>query len=103
MADRYPSPCDSCQMPEGDCRGKTCERWQIRYRYRQKRINAYAKRLVEGTAPGRQNVWKYPHPEETRRFLAADPCEACMCRNWCNGKCRVKESWKEAKGMGMKV
>ena len=97
MADRYPSPCLSCTVDELSCQGTRCERWLIRYRYRQKQINAYAKRLVEGTVSGSNSAWKYPHPDETQRFLANDPCQDCMCRSWCDGKCRVKDSWEKAK------
>lgn len=98
MADRYPSPCINCNVPEAACPGKSCNRWQIRYRYRQKQINAYAKRIVEGVVSGKDNKWQYPHPDETRRFLAVDPCDDCICRNCCNGKCLVKGRWKKAKG-----
>lgn len=37
----YPSPCDSCTQT---CTGKSCDRWRIRYLYRQKQINAYARK-----------------------------------------------------------
>lgn len=54
----YPSPCESCTKEY--CREKNCEAWKIRYLYRQKQINAYAKKLgividgervADGTAP----------------------------------------------------
>ena len=42
----YPSPCDTCQEGK-ECRhGYGCAQWQIRYRYRQKQINAYAKKVL---------------------------------------------------------
>lgn len=39
----YPSPCETCTA--NYCRGTDCEKWRIRYLYRQKQINAYAKKL----------------------------------------------------------
>jgi hypothetical protein len=38
----YPSPCLKCTKEI--CREKECLPWKIRYLYRQKQINAYAKR-----------------------------------------------------------
>lgn len=38
----YPSPCEKCKRKM--CAGKTCEDWKIRYLYRQKQINAFAKK-----------------------------------------------------------
>lgn len=38
----YPSPCETCKAKE--CKGKECIPWKIRYQYRQKQINAYAKK-----------------------------------------------------------
>lgn len=80
----YPSPCDSCTVPW--CSQKECLRWQIRYRYRQKQINAYAKKLC-GQTTTKTNVWTYMHPDEYRRYLASDPCEGCLCRSWCDDPC----------------
>lgn len=40
----YPSPCDTCTQPK--CKGVKCEPWRIRYMYRQKQINAYAKKVL---------------------------------------------------------
>lgn len=93
---KYPSPCDSCPSRNGPCPGKDCDRWQIRYRYRQKQINAYAKQLVESTAIEKRNVWTYPRPDEVRRYLQTNPCEKCMCRNFCKGNCAVKRKWLQA-------
>ena len=54
----YPSPCERCTKEH--CREKYCEDWKIRYLYRQKQINDYAKKLglvigeeraTDGTAP----------------------------------------------------
>ena len=44
----YPDPCLSCKYDiEGSCkRYKKCGSWLTRYRYRQKQINAYAKKVL---------------------------------------------------------
>lgn len=39
----YPSPCETCTLTE--CKGVKCDPWRIRYLYRQKQINAYAKKI----------------------------------------------------------
>ncbi len=42
----YPSPCDSCPHDgRKSCKGTRCEPWRIRYLYRQKQINAYARKI----------------------------------------------------------
>ena len=81
----YPSPCDSCTVAV--CSGKTCERWLIRYRYRQKQINAYAKKLVGKVKPTRSSAWVYMHPDEYRRYITSDPCANCICKAWCDVPC----------------
>ena len=45
---KYPSPCLKCEHDNnGTCdRYKSCEKWLTRYRYRQKQINAYAKKIL---------------------------------------------------------
>ena len=42
----YPSPCDKCKHNDGCRNYMTCQRWLTRYRYRQKQINAYAKKVL---------------------------------------------------------
>ena len=39
----YPNPCDTCTRKQ--CQGTNCTEWRTRYLYRQKQINAYAKKL----------------------------------------------------------
>lgn len=39
----YPSPCEKCTAKI--CQGTRCEPWKIRYLYRQKQINAYARKI----------------------------------------------------------
>ena len=42
----YPSPCDECKEKDYCKRYRKCQRWLTRYRYRQKQINAYAKKVL---------------------------------------------------------
>lgn len=95
MGNSYPNPCDTC--PE--CTSTNgCERWRIRYRYRQKQINAFARHLVEkNSMPEEKASWVYLHPDEVRRYLDTNPCDACMCREWCEDICKVRADWWEAK------
>ena len=44
----YPSPCDKCVQNDKTCNYKKCDKWLTRYRYRQKQINAYAKKVLPG-------------------------------------------------------
>lgn len=42
----YPNPCDKCKE-KNDCKHfRVCQPWLTRYRYRQKQINAYAKKVL---------------------------------------------------------
>lgn len=45
---KYPSPCDKCKYDKnGACDiFRSCNKWLTRYRYRQKQINAYAKKVL---------------------------------------------------------
>lgn len=79
----YPSPCEKCHS---QCSGEKCLRWQIRYRHRQKLINAWARRHC-GEQSIKTTVWAYMHPDEFRRYLASDPCAGCLCREWCDDPC----------------
>ena len=40
----YPDPCEKCDKADSCTLGYGCADWQIRYRYRQKQVNAYARR-----------------------------------------------------------
>lgn len=86
----YPSPCDSCLRDNKDsCNGKACDRWLRRYHYRQKQINAWAKRLCGQY--GQRHIWLthwvYMHPDEYRRYLVSNPCDGCLCSSWCDDPC----------------
>ena len=45
----YPDPCLTCEKNNAcdSCgRYRHCEKWKTRYRYRQRQINAYAKKVL---------------------------------------------------------
>ncbi len=42
----YPNPCDKCEKKDNCKHFKNCNAWLTRYRYRQKQINAYAKKVL---------------------------------------------------------
>ena len=54
---RYPSPCEKCALDENGCNYKKCNAWVTRYLYRQKQINAYAKRVLPDYYE-RQHKWR---------------------------------------------
>ena len=42
----YPSPCDKCKDKDCCHNFRRCQPWVTRYKYKQKRINAYAKKVL---------------------------------------------------------
>lgn len=73
----YPSPCDSCTRKH--CL-KDCTDWKIRYLYRQKQINAYAKR--NGIMPDS------PVYEPGR-----NPCDGCKWQETCDSICVARAKY----------
>ena len=96
MANAYPSPCDKCDRAANCGLGYGCTDWQIRYRYRQHQINAYAKRAAEPRS-GRENKFTYQHPDEIRRYLANSPCRGCKVEKTCNVPCPDYLHWYNAR------
>lgn len=82
---KYPSPCDTCAVADTGCSGKNCQPWRIRYLYRQKQINAFARKLATGTTVHSKFV--YAHPDELRRMLEKNPCEGCLIEKICEEPC----------------
>jgi hypothetical protein len=88
----YPSPCDTCESPCGG--GSGCEKWKIRYRYRQKQINAFAKKILRPEMRIRkQKVFAYDHPDDVRRYLRTNPCKGCQLEADCDIPCLVYLHW----------
>ena len=54
----YPMPCDKCEKNSHQrCNYRTCDKWLTRYFYRQKQINAYAKKVLPDYDE-RQRKWR---------------------------------------------
>lgn len=54
----YPMPCDHCDKNNHRlCNYRDCAPWKIRYLYRQKQINAYAKKVLPDYDE-RQRKWR---------------------------------------------
>ena len=91
----YPSPCDTCDKGYG-CPG--CKKWEIRYRYRQKQINAYAKQAyLAKVKPLPENKFCYSHPDEVGRWLKESPCTGCNAEAFCDTACPVYLRWYDAR------
>lgn len=91
----YPSPCEKCHR-DGKCGG--CKDWEIRYRYRQKQINAYAQR---GCAVKVRRVpeskFCYNHPDDVKRWLRTSPCASCTADAICDIPCPAYLRWCDAR------
>lgn len=91
-ANRYPSPCDKC---EKNC-GVGCLDWKIRYLYRQKQINAYARKVLQ-PKPHNPNKFTYEHPDRVRCFLTDGPCKGCSLEKNCDTPCGAYLRWYDAR------
>ncbi len=87
----YPSPCDSCGKGYG-CTG--CEKWEMRYRYMQKRINAYARKVCCKLP---ENKFCYSHPDDVKRWLKDTPCTGCKANAFCDTPCNIYLRWYDAR------
>lgn len=88
----YPSPCDSCPR----CFATNgCDAWRIRYRYRQRQINAYARKICQ-PQPVEVKAFCYAHPDEVRRYLQHSPCEGCKVNKICDTPCAAYLQWWDA-------
>ena len=91
----YPSPCEKCHR-EGKCGG--CNDWKIRYRYRQKQINAFAKKSYEvKVRPLPKNKFCYNHPDHVKRWLRESPCTGCHAETVCDVACPAYLRWYDAR------
>lgn len=93
----YPSPCEKCTRSSCNVGGSTgCDAWQIRYLYRQKQINAYARKVCQ---PKVVISAKFccRHPDEERRYLQHSPCEGCKINKICNTPCAAYLQWWDAR------
>lgn len=96
----YPNPCETCEL-EPTCRmGYGCQAWQIRYKYRQKQVNAYAKKARQEYFSSR---FVYQHPDEVRRYLREWPCGKCDKEPECDIPCTQYLNWYDARMQALKI
>lgn len=99
MANNYPNPCDTCKK----CTNSGgCVPWKMRYRYRQKQINAFGKGLYQ-KKESTQKVWAYQHPDDARRYLADGPCKGCKAEPVCETPCPAYIRWWDARMTALKI
>lgn len=60
----YPNPCDKCERSENCTRYKDCQPWKARYLYRQKQINAYAKKHLPDYEERKRKGVNYDHQKD---------------------------------------
>lgn len=90
----YPHPCETCEKAD-NCRARSgCTDWKIRYRYRQKQINAYAKLRKQEILTTK---FIYQHPNDTRRYLQQWPCDRCENADDCDIPCGQYFAWYNAR------
>ena len=66
----YPSPCDKCKREEACTYYMNCQKWLTRYRYRQKKINGYAKIHLPDYEKRREMM-------ENQNKQQQSPCKTC--------------------------
>ena len=89
----YPSPCERCSVCS--CTNG-CVEWRIRYLYRQKQINAYARQICQ-PRPVEIKAFQYAHPDEYLNYLRHSPCEGCNVNNICDTPCAAYLQWWDAR------
>lgn len=99
MFNSYPNPCDTCSQ----CTNTGgCEEWKIRYRYRQKQINAFAKNLAREYRNVKTQKFTYEHPDIIRQYLHDGPCAQCKAAESCETPCPAYWRWWDARMEWMK-
>ncbi len=100
MAQSYPSPCEKCTSTSCNRGGTGCPEWRKRYRYRQKQINAYAKRAFDNRREppaDKDTHFCYAHPNDVRRYLYTSPCKGCGLANNCDTPCGAYLEWYDTR------
>lgn len=81
------NPCSTCGATE--CLGVECEEWRADFSDRWDRSckvlrdHAWAQADNSGKAS-----FRYCLPHEVK-----DPCENCVCREWCDTPCSLRLNW----------
>lgn len=90
----YPNPCDTCEKKY--CHYKVCAEYQKRYIYRQKQINAYA-RKARRRMPRYREAFLYEHPDIIRQYINNGPCVHCGAEKTCDTPCQLYWRWWDAR------
>lgn len=97
-------PCEVCtrvRRPE-DCENKTCKEWQQWFIERWDAMRSSVLQSDAGESRMGDTIrvggTEYHHPDQTRRFLAVNPCHKCIrAATLCAGACDTKKAWIAAK------
>lgn len=95
MAINYPSPCLKCSKE--NCQEKKCTDWLMRYLYRQKQINAYARGGKWQQPDETRLCYVYEHPDVIREYLQKGPCRFCQREKDCDTPCQAYWRWWDAR------
>lgn len=97
------SPCLSCTRVKDprDCENKNCQLWRRWFIGRWEALRADARAGME-QPPEKVGVTlsgaTYAAPHQVKAYLAADPCENCLCpKDLCRLPCRLKLNWQKAR------
>ncbi|MBO4938885.1 MAG: hypothetical protein J6C98_07800 [Oscillospiraceae bacterium] len=91
----YPDPCNVCTKAR--CVTNGCVDWRIRYLFRQKQINLYARKLLQGGSHKTGEAFRYEHPDIIRRYLKNGPCRGCNAEAVCDTPCPAYWRWWDEK------
>lgn len=87
--DKYPSPCNKCPQKDRCKHYKKCQPWLARYLYRQKQINAFAKKVLPGLCDTEEKEQEQPKNQS--------PCLTCTRvkdpENCGNVNCKLWREW----------
>lgn len=89
--EKYPSPCNACEKAKR-CY-VPCDKWMIRYRYRQKQINSFSKKLFKSGTTQTKEQFTYSHPDRVRDYLRTHPCKGCRLESTCDTPCGRYLHW----------
>ena len=80
------NPCTTCRMRV--CEEMDCQRWQQWFLGRWEANHRYAWEQMEQLGRRERTVFRYEAPH-----LRVSPCEACVCKAWCDTPCARRINW----------
>ena len=93
----YPNPCAKCDQNLNCTRYRVCQAWLTRYYYRQKQINAYAKKVLPAyykRLAEQQEKFDCAHRNEhgfCRKYSTLDAEYKCPGNGDCDGYVEVDD------------